>query len=50
MRKSTVQQQRYKSIRQDKSILAAASQQFYEDIVDHISVKQSINTNIIKNT
>ncbi|KAL6555557.1 hypothetical protein OROHE_007229 [Orobanche hederae] len=50
MRKSTVQQQRYKSTRQDKSILAVASQQFYEDIVDHISVKQSINTNIINNT
>ncbi|KAL6584446.1 hypothetical protein OROMI_003735 [Orobanche minor] len=40
----------YKSIRQEKSILAAASQQFYVDIIDHISVKQSINTNIINNT
>ncbi|KAL6552617.1 hypothetical protein OROHE_007981 [Orobanche hederae] len=50
MRKSTVQQQRYKSLRQQKSILAAVSQQFYEDIVDQISVKQSINTNIINNT
>ncbi|KAL6581726.1 hypothetical protein OROMI_005740 [Orobanche minor] len=50
MRKSTLQQQRYKFIRQEKSILAAASQQFYEDIVDHISAEQSINTNIINNT
>ncbi|KAL6503111.1 hypothetical protein OROHE_023740 [Orobanche hederae] len=49
MRKSTVQQQRYKSLRQQKSILAAASQQFYKDIVDQIFVKQSINTNIINN-